>query len=104
SGPALYALTTETGMPNLEENLRYATTPHPTLSRPGLSVYGVSDLGASGAQGLPFDPSDPNGRPALLRLELRGRARNDRSGDLAHRSTVDPRHSARRARGQERAL
>jgi hypothetical protein len=26
SGPALYGLTTETGMPNLEENLRYATT------------------------------------------------------------------------------
>jgi hypothetical protein len=26
SGPALYGLTTETGMPNLEENLRYTTT------------------------------------------------------------------------------
>jgi hypothetical protein len=26
SGPALYSLTTQTGMPNLEENLRYTTT------------------------------------------------------------------------------
>ena len=49
--PQLYEVTTETGMPHLEENLRYTVRTRSTVWRIGGSLR-LSDLEPSGAAGL----------------------------------------------------
>ena len=95
NAPQLYEIITETAMPHLEENLRYATTREQRCLGQGELRSAFAILQYAALEGLQIGRGEAPGGRSLVRTGLQRRTGNDRACHLAARARAEHRDAQR---------